>query len=90
MQHTAELLMPLPVLLILLCFAAPSVRSISNNAFSMQVQFGLAPALYYGFDYLTGNDIEMLSESALAAIKLMSFVCGAMYLFCVVRVWNEG
>lgn len=90
MQHTAELLMTLPVLLILLRFAAPSVRSISNNAFSMQVQFGLAPALYYGFDYLTGNNIEMLSESALAAIKLMSFVCGAMYLFCVVRVWNEG
>ena len=61
MQHTAELLMTLPVLLILLRFAAPSVRSISNNAFSMQVQFGLAPALYYGFDYLTGNNIEMSS-----------------------------
>ncbi len=90
MQNTIEFVMTIPILLILLQFAAPSVRSISNNALSVQIQFGLVPALYYGFDYLTRIYTKLLLEGVLAAVEFMPFVCSVAYLVFVVRASEEG
>lgn len=90
MQNTVELIMTLPIFLILLRFVAPSVRSISHNTASIQFQFGLVPALYYGFDYLTRIYTQLLLEGALVAVEFMPFVCSVTYLVLVVRASAEG
>lgn len=90
MQNMVELVMTLPILLILLRFVAPSVRSISHNASSIQIQFGLVPALYYGFDYLTCIYTNLLLEGVLVAVEFMPFVCSVTYLVFVVRASAEG
>lgn len=90
MQDMVELVMTLPILLILLRFVAPSVRSISYNAASIQIQFGLVPALYYGFDYLTCIYTNLLLEGVLVAVEFMPFVCSVTYLVFVVRASAEG
>lgn len=88
-QDTVELLVTLPLLLLLVKFAAPSVRSISQYAVFRQCQFGLVPALYYGFDYLTHIYTNLLLDGSLVIIEFMPFVCGIAYLFFVVR-FSEG
>lgn len=85
MQDAAELILTLPILLLLLRFAAPSVRSVSQYSTSMQIQFGLIPALYYGFDYLTRIYTDLLLKGSLVAVEFMPFVCSASYLIFVVR-----
>ena len=90
MQNMVELVMTLPILLILLRFVAPSVRSISYNATSTQIQFGLVPALYYGFDYLASIYTNLLLEGVLVAVEFMPFVCSVTYLVFVVRASAEG
>ena len=90
MQDLAELILTLPLLWILLRFIAPSVRSVSHYTFLDQCQFGLVPALYYGFDYLTRIYTNLLLEGVLVAVEFMPFVCSVAYLFFVVRVSREG
>lgn len=90
MQQTVELLITLPLLLALIWFIAPSVRSISNYPKRMQYQFGVVPALYYGFDYLTRVYTGWLSEGALVVVEFMPFVCSAAYLFFAVHISREG
>lgn len=90
MQNMIELVMTIPILLILLRFVAPSVRSVSHNAASIQLQFGLVPALYYGFDYLTRIYTQLLLEGVLVAVEFMPFVCSVTYLVLVVRASAEG
>lgn len=90
MQNVFELIMTLPILLILLRFVAPSVRSISHNTASTQIQFGLVPALYYGFDYLTCIYTKLLLEGVLVAVEFMPFVCSVAYLVFLVRASAEG
>lgn len=90
MQNTIELVMTIPILLILLRFVAPSVRSISHNTLSVQIKFGLVPALYYGFDYLTRIYTKLLLEGVLAAVEFMPFVCSVTYLVFVVHASAEG
>lgn len=89
MQNMSELMMTIPILLILLRFIAPSVRSISHDTTSVQIQFGLVPALYYGFDYLTRIYTNLLLEGVLAAVEFMPFVCSVAYLVFVVRISTE-
>lgn len=89
MQDTSELLLTLPILLILIRFYAPSVRSISHYPISLQSQFGMVPALYYGFDYLTRIYTNLLLEGALVAVEFMPFVCSVAYLFFVVHTSKE-
>ncbi|MDE6737524.1 MAG: histidine kinase, partial [Lachnospiraceae bacterium] len=84
MQSVAELVMTLPLLLILLRFVAPSVRSISRHTFTAQWQFGLVPALYYGFDYLTSVYTNLLLDGVLVAVEFMPFVCSVAYLVFIV------
>lgn len=69
MQDIAELAFTLPILLILMKYIAPAVRSISYYSVSLQWQFGLVPALYYGFDYLTRIYTDLLRREVLADRK---------------------
>ncbi|MBD5514576.1 MAG: GHKL domain-containing protein [Lachnospiraceae bacterium] len=89
-QSIAELVMTLPLLLILLRFVAPSVRSISRHTFTAQWQFGLVPALYYGFDYLTSVYTNLLLDGVLVAVEFMPFVCSVAYLVFIVYYSEEG
>lgn len=90
MQNVAELVMTLPILLLLLYFAAPAVRSVSRYTRAVQCQFGLVPALYYGFDYLTRIYTNLLLEGVLVAVEFMPFVCSVAYLIFVVYTSKEG
>lgn len=85
MQDIAELAVTFPILFILIKFIAPAVRSVSDYPVSLQCQFGLVPALYYGFDYMTRIYTDLLLEGVLAAVEFMPFVCSLTYLFYVVR-----
>lgn len=89
MQNTAELVLTLPILLFIIRFIAPSVRFISHYPASLQCQFGLVPALYYGFDYLTRIYTNLLIEGTLVAVEFMPFVCSLAYLFFVVYTSRE-
>ena len=89
MQDAAELAVTLPLLFILIKFVAPSVRSVSNYAFLVQCQFGLMPAIYYGFAYLTRIYTDMFWKGDLVAVEFMPFVCCAAYLCFVVRSSEE-
>lgn len=83
MQNVVELAVTLPVLLVLLRFVSPSVRSISHYPASVQCQFGLVPALYYGFDYLTRIYTDLLAVGNMVALEFMPFVCSVAYLMFV-------
>lgn len=83
MKDVSELIITLPLLLVLLRFVAPAVRSISHYTISLQWQFGMVPALYYGFDYLTRIYTDMLVEGVLVAVEFMPFVCIVAYLVFV-------
>lgn len=85
-QSTAELLLTLPLLAFLVHFAAPSVRSLSHYTVSVQCQFGLIPALYYAFDYLTRIYTDWLEQGTLVAVEFMPFVCSVAYLIFVLRI----
>lgn len=89
MQDIAELAFTLPILLILMKYIAPAVRSISYYSVSLQWQFGLVPALYYGFDYLTRIYTDLLRREVLAVVEFMPFVCSLAYLFLVVHISEE-
>ena len=80
MQDTVELIITVPVLLLLLRFAAPSVRQLSGYPARTQLHFGVIPALYYGFDYLTRVYTELLQSGDPAVVEFMPFVCCAAYL----------
>lgn len=82
-QNIVELALTLPILLILIKFIAPAVRSVSHYPVSLQCQFGLVSALYYGFDYLTRIYTDLLLEGVQAAVEFMPFVCSVAYLFFV-------
>lgn len=80
MQDVIELIVTVPLLLLLLRFAAPSVRRLSAYPARTQLQFGVIPALYYGFDYLTRVYTELLQNGDPAAVEFMPFVCCVAYL----------
>ena len=88
-QNIVELVVTLPLLLILLRFIAPSVRSLSHYPASIQFQFGLVPALYYGFDYVTRIYTRLLADGNMAALEFMPFVCSVAYLMFVFRTSAE-
>lgn len=85
MQSITELAVTLPLLLLLLRFAAPAVRFVSNYTTAVQCQFGLIPVLYYGFDYLTRIYTNLLTEGVLVAVEFMPFVCCMAYLVFVLQ-----
>lgn len=89
MQNIAELVLTLPILLILVRFIAGSVCSVSHYPISLQCLFGLIPALYYGFDYMTRVYTDLLLEGVLAAVEFMPFVCSVAYLLFVTYTSKE-
>lgn len=89
MQDTIELALTLPILVFLLWFAAPKVRVVSHHTVSVQWQFGLVPALYYGFDYLTRVYTNLILEGGLVVAEFMPFVCSIAYLLFAVHISEE-
>lgn len=89
MQDLVELLITWPILLFLIKYIAPAVRSISYYSVSLQCQFGLVPALYYGFDYLTRIYTNLLLGDTLVIVEFMPFVCSVTYLFLAVHISGE-
>lgn len=85
LQNLVELAVTLPILLFLLWFIAPSVRTISHYPASEQCRFGLVPALYYGFDYVTRIYTGVLMKGNMAVLEFMPFVCSVAYLMFVFR-----
>lgn len=79
-QSIAELAFTLPLLLILLKFAAPAVRQMMEHSLKEQCQFGSIPALYYAFDYLTRIYTDLLSSGSAVVVEFMPTVCCAAYL----------
>ena len=79
-RKLAELAFTLPLLLILLRFAAPGVRQLMDYPVKTQCQFGLLPAMYYGFDYLTRIYTDLLSRGSPVAVEFMPTVSCAAYL----------
>ncbi len=88
MQYTAELVLTVPLLLLLLR-AAPAVRSISRYSVAVQCEFGSIPALYYGFDYLTRVYTDLLASGSPAVLEFMPFVCCVAYIIFVVQLFAE-
>ena len=80
MQDVVELIVTIPLLLLLLRFAAPAVRQLSGSSIRIQLKFGVIPALYYGFDYLTRVYTNLLQSGNPAAAEFMPFVCCMAYL----------
>lgn len=80
MQDLVELLLTLPLLLLLLRYASPVVRQLSEYPAKIQCQFGSIPALYYVFDYLTTVYTDLLASGAPVVVEFMPFVCCAAYL----------
>lgn len=90
MQDVSELAVTLPLLFVLIRFAAPAIRSVSRCAVSLQCRFGVIPAVYYGFAYLTRIYTNMFWKGELVAVEFMPFVCSVSYLFFVIRFSEEG
>lgn len=79
-QQLAELAFTVPLLLILLRFAAPAVRQLMGYPVKNQCQFGLIPALYYAFDYLSRIYTDLLSSGSPVVVEFMPTVCCGAYL----------
>ncbi len=89
MQNAVELAVTLPILLLLLRFVAPAVRSLEKESTAVQYQFGMVPLLYYGFDYLTRIYTDLLTSGNQAALEFMPFVCSGAYVVFVIRTSKE-
>lgn len=89
MQDVVELIVTIPLLLLLLRFAAPAVRQLSGNPARTQLKFGVIPALYYGFDYLTRVYTNLLQSGNPAAAEFMPFVCCMAYLVFILYHSNK-
>lgn len=89
-QTAAELALTLPLLLGLLYFVVPAVRTIAGYKPAMQVRFGLIPAVGYLFDYLTRIYTDLLAQGTPAAVEFMPFVCCVAYLAFVLRSSAEN
>lgn len=88
-QCIAELLITIPLLLFLLKYVSPAVRSISYSNTWMQSQFCLIPAVYYIFDYATHIYTDLMVEGTPVVAEFMAFVCSTAYLVFVLRTSEE-
>lgn len=88
-QKLAELIFTLPLLLIFLRFAAPAVRQLMEHPPKTQCQFGLVPALYYAFDYLTRIYTDLLSSGSPVVVEFMPTVCCGAYLVFLLYNFQE-
>lgn len=89
MQEMSELIITIPLLLLLLKYISPAVRSISYSNTWVQSQFCLIPAVYYIFDYATHIYTDLMVKGTPVVAEFMSFVCSAAYLVFVLRTSEE-
>lgn len=89
-QKLAELIFTLPLLFVLLRFAAPAVRQLAEYPVKTQCQFGLIPALYYGFDYLSRIYTDLLSGGSSVVVEFMPTVCCMAYLIFLLQTSSEA
>ncbi|MGN0682441.1 MAG: hypothetical protein ACI4JY_02085 [Oscillospiraceae bacterium] len=80
MQEVVELIITVPLLLVLLCFVSPAIVQIREYPIKTQLQFGLIPALYYAFDYLTRVYTNLLSSGSSVVLEFMPFICCVAYM----------
>ena len=88
-QNITELLITVPVLLLLIKFAAPAVRMVSTESASVQLQFGLIPVLGYIFFYVTQVYTDLFYSGSPVIAEFMSFVCSVAYLAFVLQTSEE-
>lgn len=88
-QGITELLITIPLLLLLLKYVSPAVRSISYSTTWVQSQFCLIPAVYYIFDYATQIYTDLLVKGNPVVAEFMSFVCSIAYLVFILRSSEE-
>lgn len=79
-QKAAELIITIPLLLFLMRFASPAIQQLMDYPVKTQIQFGLIPAIYYAFDYLTRIYTDLLSGGSPVVLEFMPFVCCVAYL----------
>lgn len=80
MLDFVEILITVPLLLLLLHFAGPVIRPLSNYNSKIQCQFGVIPLLYYVFDYVSSVYTNLLTNGGPVVVEFMPFVCCAAYL----------
>ena len=80
MLDVVQLLITVPLLLILLWLVTPAVQQLADRPVRRQLQFGLIPAIYYAFDYLTVVYTDLLHSGDPLAAEFMPFVCCVAYL----------
>lgn len=80
MQDVIELLLTIPLLPLLMRFAAPAIRQLADRPVKTQLHFGVIPALYYAFDYLTVVYTDLLASGPQVVVEFMPFVCCGAYL----------
>lgn len=88
-QEITELVITLPLLLFLLKYVSPAVRSIFYSTNWIQSQFALIPAVYYIFDYATQIYTDLMTEGTPVVAEFMSFVCSVAYLVFILRSSEE-
>ena len=88
-QNIVELVLTVPLLLLLLKFVAPAVRSISKDSALVQLLFGIVPILSYVFSYVTQIYTNLFYSGGPVIAEFMSFVCSAAYLLFVLRISEE-
>ena len=88
-QNVTELLITVPLLLLLIKFAAPAVRVVSTESTSIQLQFGMIPVLGYVFFYVTQIYTDLFYSGSPVIAEFMSFVCSVAYLAFVLRTSEE-
>lgn len=89
MQEISEFIITIPLLLLLLSYISPAVRSISYGTTWVQSQFCLIPAVYYVFDYITHIYTNLMTTGNPVVAEFMSFVCSIAYLIFVLRSSEE-
>ena len=79
----------IPLLLLILRLAAPSIRSLSEHTRLSQCLFAIIPAAGYGFDYVTRIYTDLFASGSSVAMEFMPFLCSVLYLVFVLRVSAE-
>lgn len=80
MQDVVELVVTLPLLVLLLRFAAPSIRRLADHSIKLKLVFGVIPTVYYVFDYATVVYTDILTSGRPVVVEFMPFVCCGAYL----------
>ena len=88
-QSISEIIITIPLMLLLLKYVSPAVRSISYSSSWVQSQFCLLPAVYYIFDYATQIYTDLMTKGNPVVAEFMSFVCSIAYFLFVLRSSEE-